>query len=455
MSESASERFAAWALSLDAAALPADARAVAARALLDHAGLCVAARGEDYLLAVARSWEGAGDCTAFGHDRGFDTAGAALVNGLASHGEDFDDTFEGTPVHATAVVLPAVLAVCERYGRTGADVLAGYVAGTELMCRLALVAPTAVHRAGFHPTAVIGTMGAAIGVARALGFTHQQAVDALGVAGSFASGIIEYLAEGAWTKRLHAGWSAQAGLRAALMGREGFLGPRTVFEGEHGFFYTFAVPGIDRDYSHIADGLGETWHMPNIAFKPYACGTMTQPFIDCAVRLKAEGVDPAEIESITCKVGEGTVHRLWEPVAEKIRPTTPYSAKFSGAYCVAVGLVDGGAGLAQFTEAKVRDETILGLAGKVSYEIDPDDEYPRNYSGHVRATMKDGSVAEMRQPHLRGGARESLPDAEIEAKFRANCAFGGWDTAQTDALAGACASLFDAADLSGLAAFRG
>jgi 2-methylcitrate dehydratase PrpD len=455
VSQSASERFADWALGLDAAAIPAEARAVAARALLDHAGLCVSARNEEYIGAVSRAWEGNGDCTAFGHSRAFDAAGAALVNGLAAHGEDFDDTFEGTPVHATAVVMPAVLAACERYGRVGVDLLAGYVAGSELMCRMALVAPTAVHRAGFHPTAVIGTMGATVGVAVALGFTRQQTVDALGVAGSFASGIIEYLAEGAWTKRLHAGWSAQAGLRAALMGREGFLGPRTVFEGEHGFFHGFAVPEIERDYSHIAEGLGTTWQMPRIAFKPYACGTMTQPFIDCAVALKGQGVNPARIEAILCKVGEGTVHRLWEPVAEKIRPTTPYSAKFSGAYCVAAGLVDGGAGLAQFTEAKVRDAAILDLAAKVAYEIDPDDEYPRNYSGHVRVTLADGSVAEVRQPHLRGGAREPLDDAEIAAKFRANCAFGGWDDARTRALADCCAGLFDAADLSALAAFRG
>ncbi|HYZ26007.1 MAG TPA: MmgE/PrpD family protein, partial [Geminicoccaceae bacterium] len=225
------EVFAAWASRLEPEAIPDAARAVATNALLDLAGLCIAARGTDYVRAALAAWDAEGPCTALGHARGLDAAGAALINGTAAHGEDFDDSFEGTPVHASAVVLPAVLAAVERYGGSGADALRGYVVGTELMCRLALVAPTAIHRAGFHPTAVLGALGAAAAVGATLRLSPQQLTSALGVAGSMASGIIEYLAEGTWTKRLHAGWAAQAGLRAALLGREGFLGPRTVLEG--------------------------------------------------------------------------------------------------------------------------------------------------------------------------------------------------------------------------------
>ena len=138
-------------------------------------------------------------------------ASAAFVNGTAAHGEDFDDTFEGGPVHAGAVIVPAVLAACERHGRDGAAALIGIAVGVEVMCRLSTVVPKAVHKAGFHPTAVFGAMGAAAGVGAALGLNRRQIVDALGNAGSMASGIIEYLAEGAWTKRLHPGWAAQSG----------------------------------------------------------------------------------------------------------------------------------------------------------------------------------------------------------------------------------------------------
>jgi 2-methylcitrate dehydratase PrpD len=162
--QAVAEIFSAWAGGLEAEAIPEAARSVARHALLDVAGLCIAAQSADYVGAALAAWDAEGPCTALGHSRGLDTAGAAFINGTAAHGEDFDDSFEGTPVHASAVVLPAVLAAAERHGRGGADLLRGYVVGTELMCRLALVAPTAIHRAGFHPTAVIGALGAAAGV---------------------------------------------------------------------------------------------------------------------------------------------------------------------------------------------------------------------------------------------------------------------------------------------------
>ena len=147
--------------------------------------------------------------------------GAAFVNGTAAHGEDFDDTFEGGPVHAGAVIVPAVLAVAEREKLAGADALRAIAVGVELMCRASLVAPKLIHKAGFHPTAVLGAMGAAAAVATLFNLSKSQFVNALGIAGSMASGIIEYLAEGAWTKRLHPGWAAQSGIRAADLARAG------------------------------------------------------------------------------------------------------------------------------------------------------------------------------------------------------------------------------------------
>ena len=448
------EIFAEWAAAVDPPTIPDAARGVAGNALLDVAGLCIAARGTEYIRAALAAWDGEGECTALGHAGGLDAAGAALVNGTAAHGEDFDDSFEGTPVHASAVVLPAVLAAAERYGRSGADVLRGYAVGSELMCRLALVAPTAIHRAGFHPTAVIGALGAAAGVGATLGLAPRHLTSALGIAGSMASGIIEYLAEGTWTKRLHAGWAAQAGLRAALLGREGFLGPRTVLEGEHGFFHAFGTASIAPDFSFVTEGLGDEWQMAKIAFKPYACGTMLHPFIDCAIRLAQEGVAAADVREVVCRVGEGTVHRLWEPLSEKRTPTTAYSAKFSGPFAVALGLVEQAAGLEQFTEAKVRDQSLLGLAAKVRYLVDPDNEYPRNYTGDVRVVLADGGVRVAHQPYLRGGVREPLGHTEIAAKFRANAAYGGWPQAEIGRLEAWCDRLFELSDLGELASFR-
>src|SRR5881396_3743399 len=224
--------------------------------LIDVVGLCVTARNEDYIKSALAACDDDGPCTAIGHARTLTAAGAAFVNGTAAHGEDFDDTFEGGPVHAGAVIVPAVLAACERHNSDGGMALIGIAVGTEVLCRLSLVVPKAVHKAGFHPTAIFGAMGAAAGVGAALGLTARQLVDALGTVGSMASGIIEYLAEGAWTKRLHPGWAAQSGLRAALLGRAGFVGPRTVFEGVHGFFHGFAH-ARDGDYAALVGDFGK------------------------------------------------------------------------------------------------------------------------------------------------------------------------------------------------------
>src|SRR5207248_3253126 len=225
---------------LAAAALPDAVRRKCEDLLIDVAGLCVTARNEDYVKAALAGWDDEGICTAIGHARRLSAAGAAFVNGTAAHGEDFDDTFEGGPVHAGAVIVPAVLAACERHHADGPSALLGIAVGVEVICRLSVVVPKAVHRAGFHPTAVFGAMAAAAAVGVALKLDRRQLVDALGIVGSMASGIIEYLAEGAWTKRMHAGWAAQSGLRAALLARNGFFGPRTVFEGVHGLYFGFA-----------------------------------------------------------------------------------------------------------------------------------------------------------------------------------------------------------------------
>ncbi len=406
-------------------------REMVEKLLIDVAGLCVAARRTDYVRASLAGWEASGGCTAIGHSRTLDAAGAAFVNGTAAHGEDFDDSFEGGPVHAGAVVVPAVLAVAERERLSGRDALLGIAVVVEVMCRASLVAPQLIHKAGFHPTAVLGAMGAAASAATALRFSKNQFVNALGIAGSMAAGIIEYLAEGAWTKRMHPGWAAQSGIRAADLARAGFVGPRAVFEGAHGLYHGFART-TEGDWDKLVGGFGERWVANSLAFKLYACGTMTQPYVDCARRLAEKGVRAEEVVEVVCEAAEGTVHRLWEPLADKQRPPNAYFAKFSQPYCIAAGFVLGHAGLEAFTEERVRDERLRSLAAKVRYEIDPDNPYPDEFTGHVRARLKDGRTLEERQGHLRGGRNEPLSRADIEEKFRRNCAHGGWPKERTE-----------------------
>jgi len=452
MAQSVAEQLVERVAALSPENLPAEVRSRCEDLLIDVAGLCVAARRTDYVRALIGSVDGGGSCTAIGHAGAFHAEDAAMINGTAAHGEDFDDTFEGGPVHSGAVIVPAVLAACERFGRDGRSALLGIASGVEAMCRLSLVAPKLIHKAGFHPTSVLGAMASTIGVCAALGLDRKQSVDALGVAGSMAGGIIEYLAEGAWTKRLHAGWAARIGLHAARIAREGFLGPRTVFEGTHGLFFGFAH-SAGGDFDALTGDFGDRWVMTGITFKPYATGTMNQPYIDCALRLAKKGFAAEDVAEVLCETAEGYVHRLWEPLASKHRPANDYAAKFSTPFNIAVAFVTGGAGFEAFTEKTVRDPRILALASKVRYAVDPNNPYPKAYTGHIRMTLKDGRVLEERQPHIRGGMHEPLTRDEIERKFLGNALHGGWSAQRTADLLRALRSLF--AGAPDLSAFRG
>jgi len=193
--------------------------------------------------------------------------------------------------------------------------------------------------------------------------------------------------------------------------------------------------------------------MEGLTFKPYATGTMNQPYIDCALRLAKKGFAAEEVAEVLCETAEGYVHRLWEPLASKHRPANDYAAKFSTPFNIAVAFVTGGAGFEAFSEKTVRDPCILELASKVRYLVDPNNPYPKEYTGHVKMTLRDGRVFEERQPHIRGGVHEPLAREEIERKFRSNAAYGGWDTARAERFLQFARNAFDSPiDLSG---FRG
>jgi len=240
-------------------------------------------------------------------------------------------------------------------------------------------------------------------------------------------------------------------LHAARIGREGFLGPRTVFEGTHGLFFGFAHTA-GGDFEALTRDFGNEWLMKGLTFKPYATGTMNQPYIDCALRLAKKGFAAEDIAEVLCETAEGYVHRLWEPLASKHRPANDYAAKFSTPFNIAVAFVTGNAGFEAFSDHTVRDPGILALAAKVRYVVDPNNPYPKAYTGHVKMTLRDGRVFEERQPHIRGGVHEPLSREEIERKFRGNARHGGWDEAGAERFLRFARSAFDGAP--GLSAFR-
>lgn len=442
------EEFSGWATKLKPQDIPSDIQEVLSFLVKDISGVIVAARNEDYIQSLIKTYSNTGNIIALGHKNVFDVFSSSIICGTAAHGEDFDDTFEGNPMHVGATMVSTFLSAGQFFKLNGEQILKGIAIGAELICRMALVSPTAMHKQGFHPTSICSVFGATAGLGAVLGLNQKQLSSALGVAGSMSSGIIEYLAEGTWTKRIHPGWAASSGIHAALLGRSDFLGPRTVFEGAHGFFKAFTIKEIEKDFSHLIEGLGTRWECKNLAFKPYACGTMAQPFVDCAIQLKKQISDLSQIKSIKAKVGEGTVHRLWEPRAEKNNPSTPYSAKFSVPYCVGVALVKGGAGLEEFTEISIKNSEILKIANLMTYEIDPNDEYPKNYTGTLIVETADGKTIEAKQPCFRGGKKQPLTKEDFDSKFNKNLKYAKLNDNQSKQLEEFTNSIFVNTDFS-------
>ena len=420
--ETYSETIGRFAGELKLADVPAAVVEKAKLVFLDTLGIALASSTMDFgLMAinVARKLGGPKASLLIGTSDRVAAANAVIANGTLAHGLDYDDTLEEAIVHTGCCAGITALAAGEEVGATGAAVLEAAIVGTEVLCKVGLVAPGKFHARGFHPTAICSTFGAAAAAGKLYGLNVNQWVDAFGLCGSQSSGIIEYLADGTWTKRIHPGWSAHGGVIATLLAKEGFRGPAKVLEGTHGFFSAFGGKN-DYDFEKILE-LGQRWEIPRLTFKSYPCGSISHPYMDCALRIKQKhSPHPDQIMEVICRTAEGPVHRLWEPLANKQKPVSSYGAKFSLPYSIAVMLIRGRAGLEEFSESAIRDHELLDLAAKVRYEVDPKIDYPRHFEGHVQLKMKDGSVFTEDQLHPRGGYEDPLPPEEVEAKFRAN-----------------------------------
>lgn len=428
-----SEKAAIFVRELKLDAVPREVVDKAKLVFLDAVGIALASSTMDFgvmALDAARALGGNRDSRLIGTSDKTAAANAVIANGTLAHGLDYDDTLEGAIVHTGCCGPMTALAVGEATGASGKAALEAAIAGIEVMSKIGLVAPGKFHARGFHPTALCATFGAAAAAGKLYGLEKSRWVDAFGICGSQSSGIIEYLADGTWTKRLHPGWSSHAGIVAVMLAQRGFRGPAAVFEGTHSFFNAFA--GEKKPDLGKLDELGRTWEIPNLTFKTYPCGSISHPYMDCALRLKQKhAIRPATIAEVVCRTAEGPVHRLWEPLKEKQRPVSGYGAKFALPYSVAVMLVRGKAGIAEFSDEAIRDEEVLKIADKVRYELDPTIDYPRHMSGHVKIKLKDGTVVEENQPYPRGGFELPLPPADIQEKFRANASLAiGRDKAE-------------------------
>ena len=413
-----------WAARLRAEDIPAAVRDNAALRVLDTIGCALAGAREEHapaVLALASRWGGPGLCTIWGTPLRAAPPQAALANGALAHGLDFDDTHADSVCHASAVLVPAVLALAESERFDGRGALTALVAGYEAMIRIGMAAPGRFHERGWHATAVCGAFGAALAAGKSLGLDAGRLTAALGVAASMASGVMEFLEDGSWVKRLHPGWAAQSGIQAAALAGEGFTGPATALEGRLGFYR--AALGDAPDIEKHLKNLGDEWETLRSSFKLYPCCHLNHAYLDAVARLKrTEGLRAEHVAEVECLVPAGEVPIVCEPMAAKLRPRTPYDAKFSLAFCVAAALCGDRVGIGAFTGESIREPRVLALAARVRYTVDPLSPYPRTFPGWVKVRLADGRVLEAREESQRGGADRPIAPDEVIAKFRDNAA---------------------------------
>lgn len=412
----AAAKLAAWSAGLEFERIPGPVVESAKLHILDAVGTGLAALALDELpapRAVAQEMGGEPEATALGLSRRIGAGPAALANGSMMHALDFDDTHEVALVHSSAVVAATVLAVGEATRASGRDLIAAAVGGYEISSRIGLVNPGAMHLRGFHPTSVCGVFAAAAAAARLRGLSPEQTVNALGIAGSQASGLMEFLADGSQTKPLHAGWAAFAGITAAALAAHGATGPASVLEGRFGLLASHLG---EFDPAGLAGELGERWETTQIAFKAYPCCHCSHAVLDA---VRETGIAAEGVEEIVCLVpGEVAIGLVLEPAERKARPATAYDAKFSLPYCIGALLTRGELGVEAFTPEAIADERALEIAAKVSYEP-AEFEGGNDLSGGVRARA-GGQNFEARVLQPRGGPDNPLSEAELHAKFRRN-----------------------------------
>jgi len=346
---------------------------------------------------------------------------AAFTNASIAHGIELDDTHSGSSTHPGVVIIPSALSVAEQTGATGREMLAAIVGGYELLIRIGRAADAAaLYDRGFHPTAVCGVFAAALTAARLRGLDETAAGNAVGIAGSFAAGSLEYLEDGTLSKRIQPGVAAQSGIIAAALADRGYTGPRTILEGENGFLQGYSDRGsTDRLFLSPDDEF--EYEIARTGVKPHACCRYNQTPIDCMLAIATDyDIDSSDVSSITVEVVDPAREIVAEPIEEKIQPRTPTDAQFSLPYSVAVAFEAGQAFSEQFREPYLSDESVLSLAKLVSAQHAPDLDpaYPDKWGARVTVTLKDGATLEQEFDTCRGDPENMLSDAALEDKVR-------------------------------------
>jgi 2-methylcitrate dehydratase PrpD len=423
-SHTATARIAAFGHRLRDEPLPDSVREFAKLHLLDAIGVALAASSLSTRARIERAVSIMGkaqESTALGCAETFPAPAAALLNGSLIHALEFDDTHMGAVVHASAVVAPTALALAEREQCSGDDLLKAFTLGWEVLARAGQASASGFHARGFQSTAVLGAPVAAAVAAWLMQLDDDRMINAMGIAGSQASGIFEFISDGTTVKMLHGGWPAHAGIMAAALAKEGLSGPATVFEGDKGLYRAFTDDEhAGQRFRRSLDDLGQRWLLPEVAFKAYPCCHYIQGAIQALQSILADGVSAAQIERIDCQLPQEVAWLVCEPWNEKLTPPSGHVAKFSLPYCLAALLVDGCVDVATF-DRHAADPRLTAAMQGIHFQAMTQSDFPRRYSASVQVHTRD-QVFTAQVLDVHGSTNSPFSRDEVLAKFRDNAA---------------------------------
>lgn len=401
--------------------LPEEAIEKVKHYIIDVIGCIVGASKEQQaqvLIEVMKAGGGSPHSSVFAN--GFKTSvmNAAMINGTMGHIFDFDDDHREATTHTSVAVFPAVFALGEKLKVNGKDLSRAFILGLEVALRIGESFLGKSYYQGFHPTGTCGIFGAAAGCALLLDLDVKQTTYALGLAGSFAAGTMEWSTEGSWQKPLQAGHAAMLGVLASFLAEKNFIGARTIFDGPQGVIRAFSFKEM-YDYAYIIDNLGKKWEMGTIDYKVHACGRFGAAAADCAMDLYRQGVRAKDVKGIVAKVGDYTINVLCMPPERKLRPSTHVDAQFSLPYTIAVAICKNRTGVNEFKGEALVDPEVLELASKVTWELDPEAEalYPKAYPAKLVVTLNDGRKFESHVVYAKGDPENPVSLEEIVNKF--------------------------------------
>lgn len=391
--------------------------------LLDYLG--VAARGaqSDSSVPVQRVVKGMGKigrgAVVIGTSMTADPAYAALANGTAAHSLELDDVVNEASLHPGVAIMSAALGAGHLAGCSGKDLIEGIVVGYEVMIRLGFTLDPAAHYArGFHPTGTCGTMGSAVTAAKILKLDREGMTNALGIAGSQAAASMEFLADGAFTKRLHPGWAAHSGIVAALLAAEGFTGPASILEGKHGFFHAYSGGAVP---SRLLEAWGSPYKVMRTSIKPHSCCRYKQGPIDGILEImRQHRLKASDVQELKLGILKAGFPIVAEPRELKVNPKSVVDAQFSMPFGAAAAVLYGRASLNEYTPEKLKSRDVRAMMKRVTCVHDPelDKVFPMRWPATVTIVTKAGEVLETRIEHPKGDPENPLTWDELNAKFK-------------------------------------